>query len=214
MSKSDLMKIDKSEIIMNKYSQMVSNAFLGLFFVLFVIIHTRKFLLTGSPSSALYIVMNGVFLVFSLSRRPAKEVDERFISWLLSFGGAFLPIMALPSSITNGFFLGYFLQSFGIVMSIIGIISLNKSFGLVAANRGVITSGLFKFVRHPLYISYEISILGFFINNVGYYNLFLFVIHFLCQVQRIKYEEKILSNDPEYLVYMTRTKYRLIPYVY
>jgi protein-S-isoprenylcysteine O-methyltransferase Ste14 len=214
MGKPDFMKLDKSQIILNKYSQMVSNIFLGLFFIFFVIIYTRKLISTGSPSSALYIVLNGIFFIFAFTRRSAKEVDVRFISWLLSFGGALLPLMALPSSPARGFVLGYFLQSFGIVLSIIGIISLNKSFGLVAANRGIITSGLFKFVRHPLYISYEISIIGFFINNFSYYNLFLLTIHFLCQIQRIKYEETILSNDQEYVIYMTHTKYRLIPYVY
>jgi hypothetical protein len=80
MGKPDFMKLDKSQIILNKYSQMVSNIFLGLFFIFFVIIYTRKLISTGSPSSALYIVLNGIFFIFAFTRRSAKEVDVRFIS--------------------------------------------------------------------------------------------------------------------------------------
>lgn len=213
MRKSGFMKIDKSQMIMNKYSQMISNVLLGIFCLLFVIIYARQFLLTSRPSLALYMVLNGIYLIFALKRRPAKEVDIHFFSWLFTFAGTLLPILALPSS-TKGFFLGYFLQTFGIIISIVGICSLNKSFGLLAANRGIVTSGLFKFVRHPLYFSYSVSILGFVLNNCNFYNVFLFSTHFFCQIQRIKYEEKILAKDPKYRSYMTNTKYRLIPYVY
>ena len=167
----------------------------------------------SKPKYLVLIFINGIYLIFALKRRPAKEVDIHFFSWLFTFAGTLLPILALPSS-TKGFFLGYFLQTFGIIISIVGICSLNKSFGLLAANRGIVTSGLFKFVRHPLYFSYEVSILGFVLNNCNYYNVFLLSTHFFCQIQRIKYEEKILAKDPKYQSYMTNTKYRLIPYVY
>ena len=63
MRKSGFMKIDKSQMIMNKYSQMISNVLLGIFCLLFVIIYARQFLLTSRPSLVLYMVLNGIYLI-------------------------------------------------------------------------------------------------------------------------------------------------------
>ena len=37
---------------------------------------------------------------------------------------------------------------------------LGRSFGLVAANRGVKDAGIYRFVRHPMYLGYMLSHLG------------------------------------------------------
>jgi protein-S-isoprenylcysteine O-methyltransferase Ste14 len=102
----------------------------------------------------------------------------------------------------------------GIGISIVGLVSLNKSFGLVAANRGIISNGLYRFVRHPLYISYELTIIGFIINNLSIYNLVIACIHLAFQLQRIKYEENLLGKDPQYREYAKQTRWRLFPFVY
>jgi protein-S-isoprenylcysteine O-methyltransferase Ste14 len=119
-----------------------------------------------------------------------------------------LPIGAKESLI------GYLVQISGIAISIIGLISLNRSFGLVAAHRGIVSSGMYRLVRHPLYFSYEVSILGFMINNISFYNIALCLVHLCCQLQRIKYEEDLLSIDEAYRQYAIKTKWRLIPFFY
>jgi protein-S-isoprenylcysteine O-methyltransferase Ste14 len=110
--------------------------------------------------------------------------------------------------------IGYLVQISGIAISIIGLISLNRSFGLVAAHRGIVSSGMYRFVRHPLYFSYEVSILGFMINNFSLYNIALCLVHLCCQLQRIKYEENLLSIDEAYRQYAIKTKWRLIPFFF
>ena len=84
----------------------------------------------------------------------------------------------------------------------------------MAAREGIVSKGLYRFVRHPLYFSYEISIVGFIINNFNLWNIFLFCVHICCQLQRIKYEEDLLNEDGEYRQYATKTKWRLIPFLY
>ena len=115
---------------------------------------------------------------------------------------------------TGEFLIGYFVQTSGIAISIIGLVSLNRSFGLVAAHRGIVSRGLYRFVRHPLYFSYEVSILGFIINNFSFYNIALSLVHLCCQLQRIKYEEDLLNEDETYRQYAIKTKWRLIPFFY
>jgi protein-S-isoprenylcysteine O-methyltransferase Ste14 len=206
-------KLKQSLFNINRNYHIISNLLLGIFYLFFAIRFAGDFIVTGRFSSILFVFLDSLFLIFAVSRRPAVEVDQKAISWLFAFAGAFLPLLVIPSG-NKDYVFANTLQIIGIVISIVSIISLNKSFGVVAANRGIITGGLYKFVRHPLYFSYEISFIGFLINHYSIYNALLLSVHLLCQIERIKYEENILVKDPEYKTYTHRTKWRLMPYVY
>jgi protein-S-isoprenylcysteine O-methyltransferase Ste14 len=154
-----------------------------------------------------------MMIVFSVRRRFLRHIDLALYPSICTFAGTFLPLFAQPIHLPE-ILMGHIVQCVGIVFSIGGIFSLNKSFGLLPANRGIISGGLYKYVRHPLYFSYEISFLGFLINNFSFYNVVLFVFHFFFQIQRIRNEEKLLNTDPVYQNYCIQTKWRLIPYIY
>ena len=96
-------------------------------------------------------------------------------------------------------------------MQIVAILSLNRSFGIVPANRGIKTGGLYRLVRHPLYLSYVVHQIGYVLNNWSEYNICVFVGATLFQVLRIYREEQFLISDPAYRAYMSRTRSRLIP---
>ena len=106
------------------------------------------------------------------------------------------------------------LQIAGTLLSIAAVISLGRSFGVVAANRGVRTTGFYRFVRHPLYASYMVSFLGFVLGNLSVRNIVLIVVAFICQYLRAVAEERILGLDPEYQAYMAQVRYRFIPYIF
>ena len=54
----------------------------------------------------------------------------------------------VPSAVTVS------IQLVGLVMATVAMGSLRRSFGLAPANRGVKTSGMYRYVRHPLYAAY------------------------------------------------------------
>jgi protein-S-isoprenylcysteine O-methyltransferase Ste14 len=159
------------------------------------------------------MIFYGLSVVCSLSRKPSTEVDMSFFSCVFTFAGIALPMFLKPAGAAEHI-VGHITQSGGIGISILGLVSLNRSFGLVAAHRGVVSTGLYRFVRHPLYFSYEVSIIGFIVNNFSFYNLVVALVHFCCQIQRIQYEESLLSADAAYQLYSERTRWRLIPFVY
>lgn len=99
-------------------------------------------------------------------------------------------------------------------ITIVALLSLRRSFGVVAANRGVRTGGLYRFVRHPLYGSYIIGYVGFLLGNVTAWNMLLIVLMFMCQYLRTHAEERILLHDPIYQEYAVRVPYRFIPFVF
>lgn len=103
------------------------------------------------------------------------------------------------------------IQIFGIAWQVVSKLSLGRSFGLLPANRGIITHGTYKIVRHPIYLGYLIGHIGFIFASFSWTNLMLFSFLYFFQGLRIAEEEKLLSDDPAYKTYMQRTKYRLIP---
>ena len=76
------------------------------------------------------------------------------------------------------------------------------------ANGKLITSGIYRFLLHPMYYSLILISLGFFIINLSFYYLCLtisliFVIKF-----KITLEEKYLNNKfKNYLIYKDKIKY-------
>jgi protein-S-isoprenylcysteine O-methyltransferase Ste14 len=102
----------------------------------------------------------------------------------------------------------------GTVLQIISLISLNRSFALVAAKREIKTAWMYCIVRHPLYASYFLVFSGYVLAHTTMANLFVYMITmgFLCV--RIFREERHLALDPAYRTYMLEVRYRLLPFVF
>ncbi len=75
------------------------------------------------------------------------------------------------------------------------------------------SSGLYSVVRHPLYLAYAISHLGYFVNHPSTDNGLVVMATFLFQYLRILSEERFLSGDPDYAAFMRRTRWQVVPYV-
>jgi protein-S-isoprenylcysteine O-methyltransferase Ste14 len=106
------------------------------------------------------------------------------------------------------------LMVFGIQLQLVAKASLLRSFGLVAANRGIATRGLYRFVRHPVYVSYFITHVGFLGLNPSLWNAFVLVSCWIFQLIRIGAEERLLGADPTYVAYCERVRWRVLPGVY
>jgi protein-S-isoprenylcysteine O-methyltransferase Ste14 len=107
--------------------------------------------------------------------------------------------------------LGEVIQIFGMMLQVLALFSLNRSIGFVAANRGVKTTGMYRFVRHPLYSAYCVSFLGFVMNHPTKYNICIYCAMLLLLFMRILAEERILLRSGEYAKYTRTVRYRLIP---
>ena len=103
-------------------------------------------------------------------RRTANEISRSSADSVIGFAGTLLPLMVVRS---DGAVLPYggmlLLLGFGIAVS--AKLSLRRSFGVVAANRGVRTGGLYGLVRHPMYLGYFLTHLGFLLTNPVRWNV-------------------------------------------
>jgi protein-S-isoprenylcysteine O-methyltransferase Ste14 len=102
----------------------------------------------------------------------------------------------------------------GLGVNIWAKLSLRRSFGIVAANRGVKTQGPYRLIRHPMYIGYVATQVGFVLFNPTPWNFAIYLGAWTLQVLRILAEERTLSKDAKYQAYASTVRYRLIPGVF
>jgi protein-S-isoprenylcysteine O-methyltransferase Ste14 len=99
----------------------------------------------------------------------------------------------------------------GLLINLWSKLALCRSFGVVAANRGVKTSGPYAFVRHPMYAGYLLVQIGFLMSNPTLWNATVYSVALVLQILRMRAEERILVQDPAYLKYAGEVRFRLLP---
>jgi protein-S-isoprenylcysteine O-methyltransferase Ste14 len=132
----------------------------------------------------------GTFLMYSIALFPRRELS---------------PSQEMVSTV---------LTIIGSVGAVVALSQLGRSFSLMAETRQLVTTGPYRFVRHPLYLAEEIAIVGLFMQFASLWTALLFAAHIAFQLRRMHNEELVLSASfPEYVAYRRNTS-RLIPGVY
>lgn len=94
------------------------------------------------------------------------------------------------------------------------LLTLGQSFSLIPQARGLVTSGPYAIVRHPLYLVEEVAVAGVLLHYAWFAALPFLVLHGTLQIRRMQLEEKVLRKAfPEYAKYARHTP-RLIPGVW
>ena len=171
--------------------------------------------LSHDPANLALLISDGLPLALVLVRRPAQAVTETAADWLSAYAAALAPLLLTPGghALIDARLCGV-LMIFGLLLNVYGKVSLARSFGLVAANRGVKRSGPYRVIRHPIYAGAAITQIGFLLANPTGLNLVLWLAAITLQLIRLQAEEKLLGQDPVYAEYMAKVPYRLAPGLY
>ena len=114
----------------------------------------------------------------------------------------------------SGEIVATFLLMIGNAGAVVAVIRLGRSFSIMAESRQLVTTGPYQFVRHPLYLTEEIALIGVFLQYASPWTVLLLLVQIAFQLRRMHNEELILTGHfPEYAAYQ-RTTARLIPGVY
>jgi len=92
-------------------------------------------------------------------------------------------------------------------------LSLGRNIGLVPAQREIVTSGAYQYVRHPIYGGIFIAILGLILKAYSPRNVALQSIQIALFMIKSIVEERFLSADPQYAAYLNKVRKRWIPFV-
>jgi protein-S-isoprenylcysteine O-methyltransferase Ste14 len=150
-----------------------------------------------------------LFVVF---RRFPKTVTTSPWDWTLTILASSMPLLVVPGGaplLPERICISVML--FGFLFQWAAKMSLGRSFGILPANRGVKTRGPYAFVRHPIYLGYTITHLGFLLYAPTLWNLSVYGAGLLFQVLRIFAEERLLGRDEAYRAFSKAVRYRLIP---
>jgi protein-S-isoprenylcysteine O-methyltransferase Ste14 len=166
------------------------------------------------PFNLVFLAMEGLVLLLVLMRRPTDQISLRFKDWFIAFSATFLPLLVVPGQSLELGALPGLVMLVGFCVALWAKLQLRRSFGLVAANRGLKTTGIYRFVRHPMYLGYFLSQFGFLMMNWNRVNVTILSVWAALQLARISAEERVLSLDTSYRAHMDRARYRLLPFVY
>ncbi|MGY0614176.1 methyltransferase family protein [Vibrio sp. FJH11] len=159
----------------------------------------------------LILLSEGLVLVLVICRRKTQNISVKLSDWLVAYAGSFTVLLVDKGGEP-------FLPGIGVVLLLIGLmlhvgakLSLRRSFGIVPADRGIKSDGLYRYIRHPMYFGYFITHIGFLLAVPSLWNFMLYCLTWALLITRIIFEERLLSKNSEYIAYQKKVHYRLIP---
>lgn len=131
---------------------------------------------------------------FFLKRNVAHEKADR-VSSLIAYASSAMPLLYFGPvfGASKALVLGADLLSIaGFLMVAFATLELGTSIGIAPANRGVVRSGIYRHIKHPMYLGYVISEAGLVLLNP--LNAALFIISASFYMFRAKLENTFLKS--------------------
>lgn len=191
---------------------MLSAMLLPTVWFFFAYAHWQAFQATQKWSLLLICACEALISVLYLARSEPRTVSGHPSDWLLAMGATLLPLFLRPAAwgVSPE---GDWLIAAGALLLVLSLLSLNRSLAMVAAKREIKTGGMFRVVRHPVYLSYGLIFTGYVLANTTGFNLAICVATLAGLWARIVREEAHLALDAEYREYMRTVRFRLVPFV-
>jgi protein-S-isoprenylcysteine O-methyltransferase Ste14 len=186
-----------------------STAVVATLWILFFVANMQAWMETKRPVGIGAIQLELAFALLFVIRRQPLTTSRSPVAWGAACGAVCGMLFARP----------YYhpvagLQIAGAVGALAGLCALGRSFGIVAANRGLKTDGPYRIVRHPVYSAYLVTMIGYVLENPSWRNIVIVSVVTGLQIVRIEEEERCLREDAEYRAYAGRVPYRLVPFVF
>lgn len=144
--------------------------------------------------------------ILLIAKKPKRKYSKS-IPTLISLLGSFLPYLLLLSPVSESFRITSALFVFlGGAISLMGLLSLRKSFSITPEVRGLVVSGLYSFIRHPMYLGGFVAAIGIVISSFSIFSLVVYLLWVVVQVWRSRLEEQLIIKEyPDYENYRKKT---------
>lgn len=197
-------------------ADLAARAAIIVLFTMMAIRFGSDFFATGRITGLFLLASEALVVMLTVVRRSAITVDRslraRVLTTVSMLGPPLLAPAAVlplaPEAVTVA------LSCAGLCVVIAGKVTLGRSFALLPANRGIVSSGLYRIVRHPIYMGYLVTHIAFLVASPSLWNIVALVAADAALLARAVCEEKTLAMDPAYREYQTRVRYRVAPGVF
>ena len=162
----------------------------------------------------IYVLQHFIVLGIALTR-PQPKVRDYSIASSMAVGVAYLypyaQVIYLRWSPGHVGWptAGLVLVTLAAVLSLVSLFTMRRFFGVRPALRGLVTSGPYRLVRHPMYLSYVVADIGYNLQEWNLVTVLLVLVGWASLVYRIYAEERVLSQHTEWPAYVGLVRYRL-----
>ena len=157
--------------------------------------------------AVLLFAQAGLGALLMIFRRSAGITAPKWVeagAWL----SAILPLLFfVPSS---GSLWQGLLPVPGLALNLWALASLGTTFGISPAHRGLVTTGPYHWLRHPMYAGELLSLTGGLLGAFRLWNVVILLVFTASLVWRIAWEERILNRNG-YSAYARHIRWRLVP---
>jgi len=193
--------------------ELLARAAICALFTLLSVNILRSYQRTHEVTGLLLLVSEFLVVVLTFVRRRANLVDRSPGATVVTLVSVVGPLLLrasdeaglLPDPATAA------LLGVGLIVVVVGKMTLGRSFGLVPANRGVVVAGPYAFVRHPIYSGYLVTHIAFILAHPHLWNIVLIAISDAALIIRALAEERVLDHDARYKEYCQRVGWHFVP---
>lgn len=158
-----------------------------------------------------------ILAITMVTRRPAVRVTHNPVFWVLAFVATYWSFMTqalyepgyriAPREVSVS------AAVIGFAVSVWARMSLGRNIGFVPAERRIVTSGAYAYVRHPIYTGLFISIVALDLSSFSWRNVGLDLVWVGLWVAKTLAEEHFLKYSVEYAAYAQRVRWRWLPWI-
>ena len=159
-----------------------------------------------------------ILVVTMIIRRPPKRVTSNPWYWFLAFVATYWDLLVLAflqqghPLVSN--WATDILAVAGLLIVIWARLSLGRNIGFVPAQRELVRTGAYAYMRHPVYTGGLLTTLAFLLRAFSPQNALLMGLRILWFIPiKSLVEEDFLRADTQYAAYMKMVRARWIPFV-
>jgi protein-S-isoprenylcysteine O-methyltransferase Ste14 len=159
-----------------------------------------------------------ILVVTMVIRRPPKRVTPNPWYWLLAFVASYWLVFIIfflrKGTPLTPIWVSDSIAMLGLLVVLWARLSLGRNIGFVPAQRELVHTGAYAFMRHPVYTGVLLTHTAFVLRAYSPMNAVLMGLGVFWFIPiKSLVEEDFLRADPQYAAYMKRVRARWIPFV-
>ena len=171
----------------------------------------------GGLNLPLIITWIGLLLLIApmVVRRPPRRVSLNPWYWLLTYVETYwlsMPILRPGRRIVSGTVYDA-VALCGLAIAAWARLSLGRNIGFIPAQRELVMTGAYRYMRHPVYTSLMVVFTSVALSLYSVRNVVLIAIGIFWFLLKSVVEERFLGEDPQYAAYIQKVRFRWIPFV-
>lgn len=206
------------KMLVRRFLPLLMDSIFIVLALYFVLTSARAWFVFAEPWSffiyqAFFVAVQIMAFALFLIRKNPVACSSKSTDYVFTLGGLGSPMLFQVASGNGPSVVGEWLVFVGGFIVLSAMLSLNTSFGIAPENRSIKTRGMYRIVRHPMYMGYILAETGFLISNFSFFNVLILTASVIFLLLRLRAEERLLLEDPAYKTYARKLPWKLIPFI-